>query len=66
MIKAISIIERKGFLEVGAYNGISESVSLRFEKELNWSGILIEPNPMRYKYLIKNRSKNIYLSDLFE
>ncbi len=60
----ISIIgKRKGFfLEVGAYNGISESVSLRFEKELNWSGILIEPNPMHYKYLIKNRSKNICLN----
>ena len=38
------------FLEVGAYNGFSESVSLRFEKELKWKGLLIEPNPVHFKY----------------
>ena len=50
------------FLEVGAYNGISESVSLRFEKELKWSGLLIEPNPLHFKYLKINRSNNICLN----
>ena len=45
------------FLEVGAYNGISESVSLRFENDLNWRGLLIEPNPLHFKYLLKNRPK---------
>ena len=50
------------FLEVGAYNGISESISLRFENELNWRGILIEPNPIHYKFLKKNRKKNICLN----
>ena len=51
----INIInKRDGFyLEVGAFNGISESVSLRFEKELKWSGLLIEPNPIHFKYLKK-------------
>ena len=57
------IDKRNGFyLEVGAYNGISESVSLRFEKELKWSGLLIEPNPLHFKYLKKNRSNNICLN----
>ena len=57
------INKRNGFyLEVGAYNGISESVSLRFEKELKWSGLLIEPNPMHFKYLKRNRSNNICLN----
>jgi len=57
------INKRNGFyLEVGAYNGISESVSLRFEKELKWSGLLIEPNPLHFKYLKKNRSNNICLN----
>ena len=50
------------FLEVGAYNGISESVSLRFENDLNWRGLLIEPNPLHFKYLLKNRPKNICLN----
>ena len=50
------------FLEIGAYNGLSESVSLRFEKELNWKGILIEPNPVHFKFLKRNRPKNLCLN----
>ncbi len=50
------------FLEVGAYNGFSESVSLRFEKELRWKGLLIEPNPVHFKYLKRNRPNNICLN----
>ncbi|MBD1148552.1 FkbM family methyltransferase [Pelagibacterales bacterium SAG-MED30] len=57
------INKKKGFyLEIGAYNGISESISLRFEKDLKWSGLLIEPNPLHFRYLKKNRSKNICLN----
>ena len=52
------------FLEVGAYNGFSESVSLRFEKELKWKGLLIEPNPVHFKYLKRNRPKNICLNSI--
>ena len=61
----IEILNKKknGFyLEVGAYNGIFESISLRLEKDLDWSGLLIEPNPLHYKYLKRNRSKNICLN----
>ena len=60
----INIInKRKGFyFEIGAYNGISESISLRFENDLKWSGLLIEPNPLHFKYLKRNRSKNICLN----
>ena len=61
----IKILEKKKdgfFLEVGAFNGISESVSLRFETELNWKGILIEPNPIHFRFLKKNRGKNICLN----
>lgn len=44
------------FLDVGAHDGIQFSNSFYFEKNLNWSGICIEPNPEVYKQLIKNRS----------
>ena len=55
--------KEKGFyLEIGAFNGISESISLRFEKDLNWSGLLVEPNPLHFKYLKRNRPKNICLN----
>tara|TARA_B100001540_G_scaffold186938_1_gene164903 strand:+ start:147 stop:896 length:750 start_codon:yes stop_codon:yes gene_type:complete len=65
--KLMDLIGRKKngiFLEVGAYNGLSESVSLRFEKELNWTGILIEPNPLHFKFLRKNRKKNKCINSL--
>ena len=63
ILKDIMNSKRKGFfLEVGAYNGFSESVSLRFEKELGWKGLLIEPNPVHFKYLKRNRPKNICLN----
>ena len=62
--KLMNIIKKKNgfYLEVGAYNGISESVSLRFQKELNWSGLLIAPNPFHFIYLKKNRRKNLCLN----
>jgi FkbM family methyltransferase len=61
--KIIGEKKRNGFfLEIGAYNGYSESVSLRFENEFGWKGLLIEPNPIHFKYLKKNRSYNICLN----
>ena len=62
LIKILNKKQNGFFLEVGAYNGISESVSLRFETELEWKGILIEPNPIHFKFLKKNRGKNICLN----
>lgn len=47
------------FLEMGAHNGISFSNSKFFEDTLNWSGILIEPNPSLFADLCKNRQKTI-------
>ncbi len=62
-LKDIVDLKKEGFfLEVGAYNGFSESVSLRFEKELKWRGLLIEPNPIHFKYLKRNRPRNICLN----
>jgi FkbM family methyltransferase len=40
------------FVEVGALDGISGSNTYFFEKERNWSGILIEPNPIEFKKLL--------------
>ena len=62
LIKILNKKKNGFYLEVGAYNGIFESISLRLEKDLDWSGLLIEPNPLHYKYLKRNRSKNICLN----
>ncbi len=48
--------EDKGFfVEIGAYDGITFSNSLHFEKS-GWDGICVEPNPEMFKELKKNRS----------
>lgn len=36
------------FVEVGALDGFGASNTFFFEKERNWSGILIEPNPIEF------------------
>ena len=45
------------FLECGANDGVDQSNTWYFEKNLNWSGILIEPLNKQFQELKKNRSK---------
>lgn len=49
------------FIEIGAHDGITISNSLFFEKNRNWEGICIEPNPTVFEKLAKNR-KSINLN----
>jgi len=44
------------FVEIGANDGISNSNTYYFEKELSWSGLAIEPLPKAFKMLEKNRN----------
>ena len=47
---------KKGvFLDIGAHDGITFSNTYFFEKELEWSGICIEPIPEVFERLTKNR-----------
>jgi len=49
-------IKRKGFfLEAGANDGIIQSNTYYLEKKLKWTGILIEPLPLKYNLLKNNR-----------
>lgn len=48
------------FIECGANDGVNQSNTWYFEKNLNWKGILIEPLENEYKELLKNRSKKNY------
>jgi FkbM family methyltransferase len=48
--------QRNGiFVDIGAHDGITGSNSFFFEKELDWTGICIEPITDRYNDLVKNR-----------
>lgn len=44
------------FVDVGAHDGVSFSNTYFFEKNLNWQGICIEPNPDIFQNLIQNRN----------
>ena len=41
------------FVEVGALDGFGASNTYFFEKERNWSGLLIEPNPIEFKKMLE-------------
>lgn len=43
------------FVDIGAHNGISFSNTYYLEKELDWSGICIEPMPKSFESLVENR-----------
>lgn len=44
------------FVDVGAYNGVIDSHSCFFERELGWTGLCIEPLPKVFDELKNNRS----------
>ena len=44
------------FIELGAYDGVTQSNTLFYEKNKGWRGILIEPSKDIYKICKKNRS----------
>ena len=44
------------FVELGAHDGETQSNTKFFELFKNWKGILIEPNPMCFEKLLKNRN----------
>jgi len=46
------------YLEMGAMAGIKYSNTFFFEKELNWTGILIEPSTYNFNLLQQNRPNN--------
>ena len=46
------------FVDLAATDGIKINNTLILERELNWKGICIEPNPIYYKELVKNRICN--------
>ncbi|XP_063861712.1 uncharacterized protein LOC135101547 [Scylla paramamosain] len=45
------------FLELGAGDGEYHSITLPLERDLGWSGLLVEPNPNLYKKLLKKARK---------
>lgn len=47
------------FIEAGSNDGISMSNTCLLEREYGWTGLLIEPNPIKYKECVNNRPNSI-------
>lgn len=52
------------YLELGAVDGVIQSNTKYFEDFYNWSGILIEPNPLMFNKLKANRPNNKLFNSL--
>ena len=50
------------FIEVGAHDGVFQSNTLNLEKNLGWTGVLIEPSLNAYLECLKNRPKSICIN----
>lgn len=51
------------YIEAGALNGIDLSNTYAFSK-IGWTGILIEPNPIAFEQLVKNRPNDKCYNDV--
>ena len=49
---------QKYYFEMGAMDGVIYSNTKFYEDTLGWTGILVEPNPITFYNLIKNRPNN--------
>jgi FkbM family methyltransferase len=47
------------FIEAGANDGVSQSNTCYYERNMNWTGLLVEPNPIKYSQCKLNRPKSI-------
>jgi FkbM family methyltransferase len=52
------------YIELGALDGVLYSNTKFFEDQLNWKGILIEPHPLKFEDLKKNRPNNFLFNNL--
>ena len=47
------------FIEAGANDGVLQSNTCLLERDYGWTGLLVEPNPFKYKECISNRPNSI-------
>jgi FkbM family methyltransferase len=57
-------LERRVYFECGALDGLLYSNTRTLEESLNWTGILVEANPVSFAQLKKNRSGNKLFNSL--
>ena len=48
------------FIEAGAFDGEMKSNTLYFELKYNWTGLLVEPNPILVSMMVRKK-RNAYI-----
>lgn len=56
LISAISPGSGGYFVELGANDGIRQSNTYKLQRKYGWTGLLIEPSPIRYRECVINRT----------
>ena len=59
-----SLVGPKFYFEAGALDGELYTNTKFFEKWLDWTGLLVEANPLSFVKLVENRPKNILVNAL--
>lgn len=65
-IKLVKLFNRKknGFyVELGANDGLRQSNTKLLEDYFEWTGVLIEPSPLAFEHLKRNRPNNILINE---
>ncbi len=55
LIKEMGFMENGFFVELGANNGVDQSNTYLLQKNYGWTGLLIEPSPVKYLECLVNR-----------
>ncbi len=66
-LKVLSLLKNKKngyYVEFGADDGILNSNTYYLNKKFGWTGVLAEPNPLRYQQLCYNRKSDILSNSL--
>jgi FkbM family methyltransferase len=56
LIEAIDPRHNGYFVELGANDGVRQSNTYKFQRQLGWTGLLIEPSPRRFAECVVNRA----------
>eukprot|EP00122_Pirum_gemmata_P007401 Pgem_evm1s6793 len=61
-VQQISKYQPNGtFVEIGGYDGVTGSNTYYMEKNLNWTGLVVEPNPEAYKKCVQSRPRSVVI-----
>jgi len=56
LVEAIAPGRNGYFVELGAYDGVAQSNTYVLQRRFGWTGLLVEPSPVRFEECVRNRA----------